>query len=126
MYALVFKLYLYLILQHAFIRQLELAELAILMGHVLSGPTRVHCLHTHDHYVCIISCFLFVHAFTISPSLLSQTHHMQCTDSNADFSGVVCSTFDDVHPMAMALSVLVTIEMLNAFNRYGTHIKINI
>ncbi|XP_065891297.1 calcium-transporting ATPase sarcoplasmic/endoplasmic reticulum type-like isoform X2 [Dysidea avara] len=44
------------------------------------------------------------------------THHMQCTESNADFSGVVCSTFDDVHPMAMALSVLVTIEMLNAFN----------
>ena len=51
---------------------------------------------------------------------LVQTHHMQCSDSNDDFSGVVCSTFDDVHPMAMALSVLVTIEMLNAFNRY-TH-----
>ena len=49
---------------------------------------------------------------------LLQTHHMQCTDSNVDFAGVVCSTFDDVHPMAMALSVLVTIEMLNAFNRY--------
>jgi len=42
---------------------------------------------------------------------------MQCSEDNADFSGVVCSTFDDVHPMAMALSVLVTIEMLNAFNR---------
>lgn len=52
-------------------------------------------------------------------SLRLQTHHMQCTDSNPDFAGVVCNTFDDVHPMAMALSVLVTIEMLNAFNRYA-------
>jgi len=42
---------------------------------------------------------------------------MQCTENNADFTGVVCGTFDDTHPMAMALSVLVTIEMLNAFNR---------
>ena len=28
--------------------------------------------------------------------------------------------FDDLHPMTMALSVLVTIEMLNALNRYAT------
>ena len=29
-----------------------------------------------------------------------------------------CKIFSDLHPMTMALSVLVTIEMLNALNRY--------
>jgi Ca2+ transporting ATPase len=32
------------------------------------------------------------------------------------FKGVDCSVFNDPHPMTMALSVLVTIEMLNALN----------
>src|SRR5690606_4575276 len=31
--------------------------------------------------------------------------------------GVDCNIFHDPHPMTMALSVLVTIEMLNALNR---------
>ena len=34
------------------------------------------------------------------------------------FEGLDCDIFDDLHPMTMALSVLVTIEMLNALNRY--------
>ena len=33
------------------------------------------------------------------------------------FEGLDCDIFDDLHPMTMALSVLVTIEMLNALNR---------
>ena len=45
---------------------------------------------------------------------------MQCPISPEKFSGVDCDIFQDLHPMTMALSVLVTIEMLNALNRY-TH-----
>lgn len=43
---------------------------------------------------------------------------MQCSTGSADFKGVDCKVFLDPHPMTMALSVLVTIEMLNAMNRY--------
>ena len=43
-------------------------------------------------------------------------HHMQCHNSPALFEGINCSIFNDLHPNAMALSVLVTIEMLNALN----------
>lgn len=45
------------------------------------------------------------------------THHMQCLGGGDDFKGVDCKLFSDPHPMTMALSVLVTIEMLNAMNR---------
>lgn len=44
------------------------------------------------------------------------THHMQCATNPEAFEGVACSVFKDLHPMTMALSVLVTIEMLNALN----------
>jgi len=44
------------------------------------------------------------------------THHMQCAVNPEAFEGVACSIFKDLHPMTMALSVLVTIEMLNALN----------
>jgi len=44
------------------------------------------------------------------------THHLQCTPESDIFKGVDCSIFHDPHPMTMALSVLVTIEMLNAMN----------
>lgn len=44
------------------------------------------------------------------------THHLSCTSSPDEFKGVDCSVFHDPHPMTMALSVLVTIEMLNALN----------
>jgi Ca2+ transporting ATPase len=44
------------------------------------------------------------------------SHHLQCTPDNEYFKGVECSIFHDPHPMTMALSVLVTIEMLNALN----------
>ena len=43
-------------------------------------------------------------------------HHMQCTINPTLFEGVNCTIFNDLHPNAMALSVLVTIEMLNALN----------
>lgn len=45
------------------------------------------------------------------------SHHLQCIAGGDDFKGVDCKVFTDPHPMTMALSVLVTIEMLNAMNR---------
>merc|ERR1712142_199448 len=49
------------------------------------------------------------------------THFMQCTVDPTKFAFMEsgdwdCSVFGDPHPMTMALSVLVTIEMLNALN----------
>ena len=49
------------------------------------------------------------------------THFMQCTVDPEKFAFMEsgdwdCSVFGDPHPMTMALSVLVTIEMLNALN----------
>ena len=46
-----------------------------------------------------------------------QTHHMQCPAEPKMFPGVDCDVFTAPEPMSMALSVLVTIEMLNALNR---------
>lgn len=43
---------------------------------------------------------------------------MQCTTDPTSFVGVECNIFNDLHPMTMALSVLVTIEMFNALNRW--------
>lgn len=48
------------------------------------------------------------------------SHHLQCIGDSENFRGVDCNIFHDPHPMTMALSVLVTIEMLNALNRYAT------
>jgi Ca2+ transporting ATPase len=45
------------------------------------------------------------------------SHHLQCFSGSDGFKGVDCHVFNDPHPMTMALSVLVTIEMLNAMNR---------
>ncbi|XP_069669238.1 calcium-transporting ATPase sarcoplasmic/endoplasmic reticulum type isoform X1 [Periplaneta americana] len=44
------------------------------------------------------------------------THHLACIGGGEEFKGVDCHVFHDPHPMTMALSVLVTIEMLNAMN----------
>jgi Ca2+ transporting ATPase len=44
------------------------------------------------------------------------THYMQCSTQPENFEGMECHIFEDPHPMTMALSVLVTIEMLNALN----------
>jgi len=48
------------------------------------------------------------------------THFMQCTVEPEKFAMLsdewTCKVFADPHPMTMALSVLVTIEMLNALN----------
>lgn len=54
-----------------------------------------------------------------SPLLPLQTHFMQCNEENPDFEGVDCEVFEAPEPMTMALSVLVTIEMCNALNRWG-------
>lgn len=44
------------------------------------------------------------------------SHHLQCLAQDESFKGIDCSVFHDPHPMTMALSVLVLIEMLNALN----------
>ncbi|KAI2804379.1 Sarcoplasmic/endoplasmic reticulum calcium ATPase 2 [Blomia tropicalis] len=44
------------------------------------------------------------------------SHHLQCITDSENFRGIDCNIFHDPHPMTMALSVLVTIEMLNALN----------
>ncbi|XP_069134746.1 calcium-transporting ATPase sarcoplasmic/endoplasmic reticulum type-like isoform X1 [Argopecten irradians] len=44
------------------------------------------------------------------------THHMQCLAEPKMFPGIDCKIFGAPEPMTMALSVLVTIEMLNALN----------
>ncbi|XP_055712414.1 calcium-transporting ATPase sarcoplasmic/endoplasmic reticulum type isoform X1 [Phlebotomus papatasi] len=44
------------------------------------------------------------------------THHLACLGGGDEFKGIDCKIFNDPHPMTMALSVLVTIEMLNAMN----------
>ncbi|CAF0829589.1 unnamed protein product [Didymodactylos carnosus] len=45
-----------------------------------------------------------------------QSHHFQCRGGGKAWEDIDCDVFDDPHPMTMALSVLVTIEMLNALN----------
>lgn len=56
-------------------------------------------------------------------SFYQLSHHMQCLGGvDEAFDGIDCKIFHDPHPMTMALSVLVTIEMLNALNRYTTHL----
>lgn len=47
-----------------------------------------------------------------------QSHFLQCKEDNPDFYGVDCVVFESPYPMTMALSVLVTIEMCNALNRF--------
>lgn len=44
------------------------------------------------------------------------THHLQCSPDNELFKDIDCGIFQSPHAMTMALSVLVTIEMLNAVN----------
>lgn len=50
------------------------------------------------------------------------THHLSCLGGGDEFKGIDCKIFNDPHPMTMALSVLVTIEMLNAMNRYANRL----
>ncbi|XP_039274641.1 sarcoplasmic/endoplasmic reticulum calcium ATPase 1-like isoform X2 [Styela clava] len=44
------------------------------------------------------------------------THYMTCSTDSENFKGIDCKIFEDPHPMTMALSVLVTIELCNALN----------
>jgi Ca2+ transporting ATPase len=44
------------------------------------------------------------------------SHHLSCLTQPENFKGIECSVFNAPEPMTMALSVLVTIEMLNALN----------
>jgi len=42
---------------------------------------------------------------------------MQCQGDEENFAGIDCKLFDSPKARTMALSVLVVIEVLNAFNR---------
>jgi len=44
------------------------------------------------------------------------SHHHQCLGGGQLWTDIDCDVFSDPHPMTMSLSVLVTIEMLNAMN----------
>lgn len=44
---------------------------------------------------------------------------MRCTEDNPIFEGIDCEIFESRYPTTMALSVLVTIEMCNALNRFS-------
>jgi len=44
------------------------------------------------------------------------SHHLSCIGQPENFKGIECDVFSAPEPMTMALSVLVTIEMLNALN----------
>ena len=48
-----------------------------------------------------------------------QKNHFKCRAGGKEWADIDCSVFEDPHPMTMALSVLVTIEMLNALNRFA-------
>ena len=70
-----------------------------------------------EHVVAFVSCL----SAEISARLLLvflQKNHFKCRVGGKEWAGIDCSVFDDPHPMTMALSVLVTIEMLNALNRF--------
>merc|ERR1719244_1169569 len=49
-------------------------------------------------------------------SFYQLSHHMECYPNPENFKGISCEIFRAPEPMTMALSVLVTIEMLNALN----------
>jgi len=49
-------------------------------------------------------------------SFYQVSHWMRCEIEEDNFADLDCDVFEDNHPNAMALSVLVTIEMLNALN----------
>ena len=84
-----------------------------------------------DCFIIIIILVVYVGAATVGSSAWwflyyedgpkmsywQLTHHMQCSTNPQLFEGMMCDIFKDLHPMTMALSVLVTIEMLNALNR---------
>lgn len=59
------------------------------------------------------------HELLTSSFLCWQRNFMRCTEDNPIFEGVDCEIFESRYPTTMALSVLVTIEMCNALNRWG-------
>lgn len=71
----------------------------------------------HDTDITVIIMKPYITAPVVCVSV--QRHFMQCTEDNPMFEGINCEVFESRYPTTMALSVLVTIEMFNALNRWG-------
>merc|ERR1712042_123398 len=72
-------------------------------------------------YVGVATVFSAAWWFMYDPtgpqmSYYQLSNHMQCLGEPENFEGLDCGIFSHPLPMTMALSVLVTIEMLNALN----------
>jgi len=63
--------------------------------------------------VCVFVCVMV----SVGTCCRVKTHFMQCHGDAEHFVGIDCKLFDSPKPRTMALSVLVVIEVLNAFNR---------
>lgn len=54
-----------------------------------------------------------------TPPWFPQRNFLKCSEDNPLFAGIDCEVFESRFPTTMALSVLVTIEMCNALNRWA-------
>ena len=70
-----------------------------------------------SNFTAFASCLLLVVVIGPEVTYFQLTHYEHCDITLPTYSDLdSCAIFKDAHPSTMALSVLVTIEMLNTFN----------